>query len=108
MRRESMRRYKDQRDKLRQYFEMQRIGDQSSFLDQTKLFRPLIDSHEQSSKNIAENLTANQEVLTNVLVPLHQRIDMLRQPLAIEAVSQSTPKKDREIVNVNLDTGLTK
>jgi hypothetical protein len=88
---ESIMRYKEQRDKLRQYFEAQKTGDQTLFMNQTKLFKPLIESQEESTKSIAENLMTNQDVLTNAL---QRRIDELEFPMAIE---YSTPKKDEDI-----------
>jgi len=91
---ESIVKYKEQRDKLRQYFEAQKLGDQTLFMNQAKLFKPLIESQEESSKSIAEKLMTNQDVLTNAIAPLQRRIDELQFPVAIE---YSTPKKDEDI-----------
>lgn len=104
---DSIKGYKEQRDKLRQYFEEEKTGDQTLFLDQTKLFKPLIESQQESSNNILERLATNQDVLTNALVPLLAvPYSGNHLPEAIEDVSHSTPKKDENIKNINLDTDL--
>ena len=100
---ESIKRYKEQRDKLRQYFEEEKTGDQTLFLDQAKLFKPLIESQQESSKDILEKLATNQDVLTNVLQAAPQ---YPLGPLGIDDVSHSTPKKDEKLMNINLDMDL--
>ena len=103
---ESIKRYKEQRDKLRQYFENEKTGDQTLFLDQAKLFKPLIESQQESSKDILEKLATNQDVLTNVLQAAPHALQYPLGPLGIEDVSQSTPKKDEKVMNINLDKDL--
>jgi len=103
---ESIKRYKEQRDKLRQYFENEKTGDQTLFLDQAKLFKPLIESQQESSKDILEKLATNQDVLTNVLQAAPQALQYPLDQLGIEDVLHSTPKKDEKIMNINLDMDL--
>jgi hypothetical protein len=85
---------------------MQKMGDQTLFIDQARLLRPMIDTQQESSKNIVEKLMINQDAITNALVPLQRRMDVLQSPLAIEEAAHSTPIKTQDIINVNLDNDL--
>jgi hypothetical protein len=111
--------YKRQRDMLKQRFEDEKTGDQTQFTDQSKLFKPLIETQEKTSKAIQDKIVTSQEATSNALVPiardLHKRIEQMEslqdlpfyniQP-GIEDVPQSTPKKDIDIIDIDLDKGL--
>ena len=42
--------YKQQRDELQRRFEAERTGEQTLFIDQTKLLKPLIESSKRNFK----------------------------------------------------------
>ena len=108
--------YKQQRDMLKKRFEDEKTGDQTLFTDQLKLFKPLIESQKETSKAIQDKIVTSQEAASNALVPIArdirkglEQIDTLHNlPFyqGIEDVSQSTPQKDTDVINVNLDVGL--
>jgi hypothetical protein len=107
------------REFLKKRFEAERTGEQTLFTNQEKLFKPLIESQKETSKAIENKISANQDILSNTLVPFtrelqkrNDQMDTLQnlpfyniQP-GIEDVPQSTPKKDRDIINIDLDQGL--
>lgn len=110
--------YKDQRDRLKQRFENEKTGDQTLFIDQSKLFKPLIDAQNESSKNIENQVSKGQDLLSDALIPFtrelqkrNEQVDNLQNlpyynaPLGIEDVAQSTPQKDQTI-HIDLDGGL--
>ena len=113
--------YKEQRDILKKRFEDEKTGDQNLFFDQKRLFKPLIETQEKTSRATQDKIASSQEATSNALVPfareLQKRIDQMETlqdlpyyniPPGIENVPQSTPQKDRDmsIINVDLDTGL--
>ena len=111
---EFIRRYKDQRDRLRKQFEAEKVGEQTLFSDQAKLFKPLIASQNQTAKVIGDKIASSQDVLSNTLVPFtrelnrrNEQLDTLQSlpfyPGEIEGITQSTPIKAEKIINVDLD-----
>ena len=105
--------YAEQRDCLKNYYEKEKIGNQNLYTDQTKLFKPIIESQKESSKEIQDKIVSNQENLSNTLVPytneLKRRNDQIEElqslpyyniPQEIEDAPQSTPKKEI-IIDVN-------
>ena len=105
--------YAEQRDRLKNYFEKEKIGNQNLYTDQAKLFKPIIESQKESSKEIQDKIVSNQENLSNTLVPytneLKRRNDQIEElqslpyyniPQEIEDAPQSTPKKEI-IIDVN-------
>ena len=100
---------------------LKKTGDQTLFIDQTKLFKPLIESQKESSKAIENKIATNQDVLSNTLVPFTrelqkrneqlealQNLPLYNAPLEIENVfqstPQSTPQKDPTIyIDLDLD-----
>jgi hypothetical protein len=114
-----IKKYKEQRDMLKKRFEDQKTGDQTLYIDHERLFKPLIETQEKTSKAMQDKIVTSQEATSNALVPisrdLHKRIDQMEslqdlpfyniQP-GIEDVPQSTPQKDRDIFQVDLDVGL--
>ena len=106
--------YKEQRDRLRQAFEAKRTGEQTLFIDQSMLLKPLIETQKETSKAIQDKIASTQNDLTNTLVPfateLNRRNDFRNLPFGtnfdipeIEQIPQSTPKKDQSLINVELD-----
>ena len=114
-----IKKYKEQRDSLKQRFEDEKTGDQTLFINQERLFKPLIETQEKTSKAMQDKIVTSQEATSKALVPivrdLHKRIDQMEslqdlpfyniQP-GIEDAPQSTPQKDRNIIQVDLDVGL--
>ena len=114
-----IKKYTQLKDNLIKSFKAEKTGDQKLFIDQERLFKPLIKNQEKTSKTMQDKIVTSQEAASNALVPiardLQKRIDQFEtlqdlpfyniQP-GIEDVPQSTPQKDRDIINVNLDKGL--
>jgi len=109
----------EKRELLRKRFEAEKTGEQTLFAKQEKLLKPLIETQKETSKAIEDKISTNQDILSNTLVPftreLQKRNDQLDalQDLpfyniqqGIEDVPQSTPQKERDIININLDQGL--
>src|SRR4030088_3635735 len=102
----SIKDYKRQRDELRQRFQDEKTGDQTLFIDQTRLFKPLIETQKESSKAIVKKIVLSQDGLSNALVPFtrelqkrNEQVEALQNlplyniPLEIESIPQSTPQK---------------
>ena len=96
-----IKRYKEQRDLIRKEFQAEKVGDQSRFTDQLKLFKPLIESQKETSKDLQDKLASNQNTLSNTLVlftnKLKRRNDQVDELQALpfysrESLSHSTPK----------------
>ena len=51
--------YKRLKDVLRNRFELERTGDQDSLQEQTKIFKPLINTQQQTAKAIKKSQDAN-------------------------------------------------
>jgi hypothetical protein len=110
--------YTQQRDALRNRFEADKTGDQTLLTEQTKLFKPLLQSQQQ----IQDKLIENQKATSNVLVPFvselqkrdnlmedSQYLPFYNDPLEIQDVSQSTPVKSKltsSIVYIDLNQKL--
>ena len=106
--------FKQARDEAKRYFEVQKTGDQSLYIDQTKLFQPLIDTTRETSKAIQEKIGTDHKELENALVPFtaqlrrrNEQVEALQNlpfyTQEIEPVGQSTPKKKEDILTYNLD-----
>ena len=98
--------YKQQRDELQRRFEAERTGDQTLFIDQTKLLKPLIEVQKETSKSILDRIVAGQDATSDALIPftreLQRRNDQVETlqnlpfynlPPEIEDAPQSTPIK---------------
>ena len=60
---EFTRKYVEQRERLRKQFLSERVGDQELFNEREKLFKPIIDSQKETSKDIQDKIVKNQENL---------------------------------------------
>ena len=95
-----IKRYKEQKDLIRKHFQAEKIGDQTLFTDQFKLFKPLIESQKETSKDLQDKLTSNQSTLSNALVPFtnelkrrNDQVDELQAlPFYTREEDKSTPK----------------
>src|SRR6478609_3210018 len=106
-----IKRYKDQRDLIKKEFQAENVGDQSRFTDQLKLFKPLIESQKETSKDLQDKLASNQNTLSNALVPftneLKRRNDKVDELQALpfysreESLSHSTPKSKDIMIDIN-------
>jgi len=70
MSKEIIKKYIEQQDRLKNYYEKERIGEQNLFTNQAKLYKPIIETQKESSKEIQNKIVSNQETLSNTLVPL--------------------------------------
>src|SRR6478609_6861065 len=113
--------YANQKKRLKQHFEREKTGDQTLYIDQAQLLRPLIDSQKETSKSIQDKIVTGQESLSNALVPLVQELQKRNDQVEalqglpfyntpeIEGVPQSTPKvtpqkeQQAQYINVDLD-----
>jgi len=98
----NVKKYKEQRDLLRNRFEAERTGDQILFTDQSKLFKPVIESQVETSKAIQEKFNLNP--LTQELQRRNDYLDALPFHSQIEA--SSTPKKSHDTLLVDIDKDL--
>src|SRR6478609_5699781 len=106
-----IKRYKDQRDLIKKEFQAENVGDQSRFTDQLKLFKPLIESQKETSKDLQDKIASNQSTLSNTLVPftneLKRRNDQVDELQALpfyskeESLSHSTPKSKDIMIDIN-------
>ena len=111
MNRKEANEYKRVQNAMKQKFNQQSIEDQTQYIDQTKLLKPLIEVQNESSKLIQDKIASNQDALSNALVPftteMKRRNDQADFPFVIfpreiedvskkmEDVPQSSPiKKD--------------
>src|SRR6478609_3374404 len=111
MSKEFIERYANQKKRLKQYFEREKTGDQTLYMDQAKLLEPLINSQKETQNKIV----TGQESLSNALVPLVQELQKRNDQVEalqglpfyntpeIEGVPQSTPKKD---IYIDVDADL--
>jgi hypothetical protein len=95
--------YKDQRDRLRKRFEDEKTGEQAELTENIKLFRPIIESQNNTSKAIQDKLVNTRDAIVPFTRELQKRIDQMEtlqglpyydKPLEIQNVPQSTPQKD--------------
>src|SRR6476661_9155084 len=106
-----IKRYKEQRGLIRKEFQAEKVGNQTQFTDQLKLFKPIIESQKETSKDLQDKLTSNQNTLSNALVPftneLKRRNDQIDELQALpfysreESLSHSTPKSKGIMVDID-------
>lgn len=124
MSKEFIEKYITQKKRLKEQFEKEKTGDQTLYIDQSKLFKPLIETQKETQKETQQQIVTGQENLNNALIPLVQEIKKrndqveLLQGLPffnipeIEGATQSTPKvtpqKDKlpQYIDVDLDGAL--
>ena len=111
--------YRRVQNAMKEKFNKQNIGDQTQYIDQTKLFKPLIEVQNESSKSIQDKIASSQDVFSNALIPftteMKRRNDQVDEVDEVEAfpfdnfpkeigdVPQSTPKKKGFIVDTDFD-----
>jgi len=106
--------YKKIKESLRNRFDAERTGDQNLLTEQTKLFQPLINTHEQAVKAIRGNKDASLGVLTKELQRRNDQFDLLsEQPFyryeidpGLPALQANKPASKPRI-EINLDSDLT-
>src|SRR5437870_8887518 len=116
-------RYKKAKNDAKQMFLNEKLGNQQSYESQAKLFKPIIDTTKEASKNLEQKLEQtiadDRQNLNNVLVPLtNQLMRANDQREAIQAMPfytsdileeeekyrESTPKKN--VIKIDLDKDL--
>jgi len=63
MAKDVIKRYIEQRDLIRNEFQAEKVGTQTLFSDQTKLFKPLIESQKETSKDLEDRIVSNQNAV---------------------------------------------
>src|SRR5687768_11475698 len=109
--------YERVKNALKKRFEEERTGEQTLYIDQSKLLKPLIDEQRETARAIQQ---IGQDTLTNALVPYvnelkkrNEQVENLQSlPFytdypGIEAVPQSTPRKDTSGITMDLDKMLS-
>ncbi len=104
--------YAEQRDRIKKRFEVERTGDQLQYIDQTKLFKPLLETQ----KGIQEKIVSGQDTLSSALTPLANEmrkrnepvddlVSLFHDPHEIEdgPAAHSTPKQKDNVFLYNLD-----
>src|SRR5258708_25528002 len=113
------------KDTLINRFESERSGDQIFQIEQTKVFKPLLDNQKETSKATQDKIVSAQEAIrsstNNELVPLveelkrrNDQIDMIvsqpfyqaqikEVPQQPDPIAQSTPEKKSDYYYYNLD-----
>ena len=100
--------YRRVQNAMKEKFNKLTIDDQTQYIDQTKLFKPLIEVQNEASKAIQDKIVSSQDVISNAIVPFttelkkrNDQVDELQSlafnnvPKEIEDVPQSSSiKKD--------------
>src|SRR5271156_1857710 len=89
------------------------MGEQDLFREQSKIFQPLINTQEKTSKAIKDGQDINATAVSNVLLPFtselqrrSEQVDMLtEQPFYHQELPPITPVSP-EFMNLDLDAGL--
>jgi hypothetical protein len=109
---EFIKQYKEQRERLRRHFEAERVGEQSSFIERSKLFKPLIETQKETSKAIQDKIVVSQETTNNALLPFVKELQKRNEQVealqtlpfyAREIEAQSTPRKKDSVLLYDLD-----
>ena len=104
--------YAEQRDRIKKRFEVERTGEQQQYIDQSKLFKPILETQ----KGIQEKIISGHDTLSNALTPLvnelrkkNEPVDdltsLFHDPREIEEApaAHSTPKQKDKVFLYNLD-----
>ncbi len=97
-----IKKFAEQRDRIKKRFEVERTGEQLQYIDQSKLFKPLLETQKQ----IQDKIVSSRDTLSNALTPItnelrkrNEQVGDLQSfpyynvPKEIEDVPQSTPTK---------------
>ena len=106
--------YTKLKNEVKEMYLNDKLGNQQSYADQQKLFEPIIDTAKTTTKTLAEKIVDNKQNLQNILVPFteqlmranEQREAIQAMPFYDSLIAESTPKKERPIITVNLDKNL--
>ena len=60
--------YKRVKEVLKKRFQSERTGDQELFIEQTKVFKPLINIQKETQKEVKDKILASQEATSSALV----------------------------------------
>src|SRR4029078_5029919 len=93
-----------QREILRKRFEAEKTGEQEQYLDQSKLFKPIIDSHKKMEDKLVDS---SSNAIVPYLQEIQRRNDLLETsqnlPFYNAPLEHSTPSKE---ANVDFDQKL--
>lgn len=108
--------YRKAKNAVKEKFKTINVGEQIQYINQSQLFKPLLETQKETQKAIENKLISGQEILSNALIPFttelkkrNDQVDELQsQPfynsnLEIEDVPQSTPKKKDSVNTYDLD-----
>ena len=109
-------RYTKAKNEVKQMFRNEKLGIQQHYSDQEKLFKPIIDTTKETTKNLEQRIVDNRQNLNDIFVPFtNQLMRANDQREAIQAMPfytsdipdasyrESTPKKGTLIVNLDND-----
>lgn len=116
MREFDVKKYKMLKNELKQRYLDEKLGKQQSYESQSTLFKPIIDTAKETSKDLQQQIVDDRTNLNNILVPIaNQLIQATNDRAAIEAMPfydsniqqdrylESTPKRDTSGVVIDLD-----
>ncbi len=69
--------YAEQRDRIKKRFEVERTAEQQQYIDQTKLFKSLLETQ----KVIQDKIVSGQDTLSNALTPLVNELRKRNEPV---------------------------
>ena len=87
MREFDVKKYKMLKNELKQRYLDEKLGKQQSYESQAKLFKPIIDTAKETSKELQQQIVDDRTNLNNVLVPItNQLIEASNDRAAIKAM----------------------
>ena len=106
--------YTKSRKEVEEMYLNDKLGNQQSYADQQRFFGPLIDTAKTTTNTLAEKIVDDKQSLQNILGPFteqlmranDQREAIQDMPFYDSLIAESTPKKERPIMIVNLDKEL--
>ena len=102
-------RYKKATNEAKKMFRNEKLGNQQSYAHQEKLFKPIIDTTRETTKNLEQKIVDNRQNFNDILVPFtnqlmranDQREAIQSMPFYTSDIVESTPKKDIKIINLD-------
>src|SRR6476469_4578818 len=108
--------YRKAKNAVKEKFKTINVGEQIQYINQSQLFKPLLETQKETQKAIENKINSGQEILSSALIPFttelkkrNDQVDELQsQPfynsnLEIEDVPHSTSKKEDPVNTYDLD-----
>ena len=109
--------YERVKNNVKNMFIEQKLGSQQSYLDQSKLFKPITDTTKEVTKNLENKITSERENFNTTMIPMFneltrandQREALLQLPYysteipESSTIKTSTPKRKDVIIDLDQD-----